>query len=110
MPKMYPAQVNSPQTTLASGIDDTQTTATVADGSKLPDAPNILVLGDGETAETILYTSKVGNNLSGITRAFQGAASSWNAGTGVARFFTAYDQSSMQDNINSQTAISILSM
>ncbi len=97
---MYPPQVNSPQTSLTAGINAVQTSITVVDGSLLPAAPNILVLGDGNDAETILYTSKAGNLLSGITRGFQGTAKAFAPGTNVARYFTAYDQEAIQGNIS----------
>ena len=97
---MYPPQVNSPQTSLVAGINAVQTSITVFDGNLLPAAPNILVLGDGNDAETILYTSKVGNELSGITRGFQGTARAFAPGTNVARYFTAYDQEAIQENIS----------
>ena len=96
---MYPAMPNSPQTELAAAIDDTQTTITVLDGSVLPDAPNLLVIGGGEDAETILYTGKSGNDLTGVTRGFQGVAKAWGAGIKVARNFTAYDYDALRQNI-----------
>ncbi|WP_339307698.1 tail fiber protein [Paenibacillus sp. FSL R5-0519] len=97
---MYPAAVNSRQTELATDIDDTQTSFTVLDGSVLPPAPNQLVLDPAnENAETILYTEKTGNVLTGVTRAFEGVAQSWGAGTRVARFFSAYDHNTFKANI-----------
>lgn len=96
---MYPGQVNSPITELSSAINNTVTTITVLDGNQLPAAPNIAVIGNGEVAETILYTGKSGNNLTGVTRGFQGAARSWSAGIQVARFFTAYDYDTLRENV-----------
>src|SRR5690606_27922046 len=96
---MYAPMVNSPITELATAIDDTQTTIEVVDGSKLPDAPNLAMIGLGENTETILYTQKDGNVLSGVTRGFQGVAKAWPQGTRVARFFAAYDQMAIQENI-----------
>src|SRR5690554_4381416 len=95
---MYPGMVNSPVTTLPEGISDTIDTIGVADGTKLPDAPNIATLGTGEDAETILYGSKVANTLSSITRGFQGVARSWPAGTQIARMFTAWDYDALRLN------------
>lgn len=100
MKTMYPAQVNSPGTELAAVIDATQDTIQVADGSVLPDAPNLLTIGTDEAAETILYTGKSGDELSGVTRGFQGAAQSWAMGTKVARYFTAYDHDTTIGNIS----------
>jgi len=96
---MYPGMVNSPITELAAAIDDVQTTITVVDGTKLPDAPNLAIIGLGEDAETILYTEKTGNVLSGVTRGFQGVAKAWGQGARIARFFTEYDQRAMMQNI-----------
>jgi len=91
--------VNSPITELAAAIDETQTTIEVIDGTKLPDAPNLAIIGFGEDAETILYTEKTGNILSGVTRGFQGVAKAWGQGARIARFFTEYDQRAMMQNI-----------
>ncbi|CAM3358717.1 beta-propeller fold lactonase family protein [Paenibacillus taichungensis] len=96
---MYPAAVNSRQTELATDIDDTQTSFTVLDGSVLPPAPNQLTLGTDESAETIKYTGKTGNEITGVTRGFEGAAKSWAAGTKLARYFTAYDHNTFKKNI-----------
>jgi len=96
---MYPGQVNSPHTELASAIDDEQTTIPLLDASVLPDPPNLATIGTGEDAETILYTGVSGNDLTGVTRGFQGAAKAWNAGTKVARNFTAYDYDALRQNV-----------
>ena len=96
---MYPGQVNSPVTELESAIGDSDTAFAVVDGDQLPDAPNIAVIGSGETAETILYEVKSGNNLTSVTRGFQGTAKAWGAGIKVARFFTAYDYDALRQNV-----------
>lgn len=96
---MYPAAANSRQTELAAAINDTQTSFTVLDGSVLPPGPNQLTLGTDESAETILYTGKSGNEVTGVTRGFEGVAKSWVAGTKLARYFTAYDHDTFRDNI-----------
>ena len=56
---MYPAQANSPITTLTGALTAGQTSIAVADASVLPAAPNLLVIG-GDTvyAETVLMTAK----------------------------------------------------
>ncbi|WP_339271752.1 hypothetical protein NYE54_09325 [Paenibacillus sp. FSL K6-1330] len=100
MKTMYPAQVNSPGTELAAAIDAAQDTIQVADGSVLPDGPNLLTIGTDEAAETILYTDKTGDEMTGITRGFQGTAQSWAVGTKVARYFTAYDHDAAIGNIS----------
>ncbi len=100
MKTMYPGMPNSPTTELAAAITASQTTATVLNGAVLPDAPNLAVIGgEGELAETILYTSKSGNTLSGITRGLQGSARAWSAGTGISRNFTEVDYAAMIENI-----------
>ncbi len=96
---MYEGKVNSPATTLSSGIDATVTTISLVDASVLPDAPNIAVIGTGEDAETILYETKVENALSNVTRGFQGVAKAWDSGTSIARLFTAYDYNTLKGNI-----------
>lgn len=101
---MYDGMVNSPTTKLSADVDATQTTIDVVDGTKLPPAPNLAVIGLGEDAETILYASKEGNTLSGITRGFQGTAKVWSAGTPVARLFTEYDWRSIKENFDEHLA------
>ncbi len=96
---MYAGVANSPQTELASAIDDTQNTIPLVDASMVPAAPNLATIGIDETAETVLYTGKSGNDLTGVTRGFEGAAKSWSAGAQVARNFTAYDHNSVKENV-----------
>jgi len=97
---MYPGKVNSPITKLMNTINSIQTTMLVVDGTKLPDAPNLAVIGINDDAETILYTVKNGNELSGVTRGFQGVAKSWDANSNIARFFTAYDYDTLRENVD----------
>lgn len=96
---MYPAAVNSRQTELSAAITSAQTTITVLDISVIPAAPNLLSIGTDETAETILYTGVSGNNLTGVTRGFQGTAKAWTAGTKLARYYTAYDHDTVRENL-----------
>ena len=97
---MYPAQANSPETSLSGALTAAGTTVNVVDGSVLPEAPNLLTIGaDGFTAETVLMTAKNGNVLT-VTRAQNGTtARAWSAGDVIARYFTAADQTAMQENI-----------
>lgn len=97
---MYPAQANSPETSLSGALTAAGTTVNVVDGSILPEAPNLLTIGaDGSTAETVLMTAKNGNVLT-VTRAQNGTtARAWSAGDVIARYFTAADQTAMQENI-----------
>ena len=98
--KMYPAQANSPETSLSGALTAAGTTVNVVDGSVLPEAPNLLTIGaDGSTAETVLMTAKNGNVLT-VTRAQNGTtARAWSAGDVIARYFTAADQTAIQENI-----------
>ena len=98
--KMYPAQANSPETSLSGALTAAGATVNVVDGSVLPEAPNLLTIGaDGSTAETVLMTAKNGNVLT-VTRAQNGTtARAWSAGDVIARYFTAADQTAMQENI-----------
>ena len=97
---MYPAQANSPETSLSGALTAAGTTVNVVDGSVLPEAPNLLTIGaDGSTAETVLMTAKNGNVLT-VTRAQNGTtARAWSAGDVIARYLTAADQTAMQENI-----------
>ena len=97
---MYPAQANSPETSLSGALTAAGTTVNVVVGSVLPEAPNLLTIGaDGSTAETVLMTEKNGNVLT-VTRAQNGTtARAWSAGDVIARYFTAADQTAMQENI-----------
>ena len=97
---MYPAQANSPETSLSGALTAAGTTVNVVDGSVLPEAPNLLTIGaDGSTAETVLMTAKSGNVLT-VARAQNGTtARAWSAGDVIARYFTAADQTAMQENI-----------
>jgi hypothetical protein len=97
---MYPAQANTPETTLAGSLTTSGTSVTVLDGSVLPDAPNLLTIGaDSATAETVLMTAKSGNTLT-IQRGEDGTTPrAWSKGDIIGRYFTAADQTAIQDNI-----------
>ena len=102
---MYPAMPGSPKTTLTADITADSTSLTVDNGNQLPDAPNILVIGDDETAEVISYNSKSGNAISGLIRALGGTvASAWSTGTEVARNFTSFDHDRFMENIQDLAA------
>lgn len=95
---MYPAVVNSPGTEITTDISATDTTITVTSVISLPPSPNLLTIGNDETAETVRYTKIAGNVLT-VERGFQSEAKSWSAGTKVARYFTAYDHDTFRGNI-----------
>ena len=96
--EMYPAAVNSKVTVTLGVLNADSTIIEVLDGSVLPDAPNLLVLGSDQTAETVKLTAKEGNTLT-VERGIQGNAIAWPAGTQVARNFTAKDWNDMIANI-----------
>jgi len=99
---MYPAQANSPETTLAGAISASGTSITVLDGSVLPDAPNILTIGaEYSTAETVLMTAKSGNTLT-VTRGYNGTTPrARDKGDTIGRYFTGADHDAMRENIDS---------
>ncbi|MEC0233739.1 right-handed parallel beta-helix repeat-containing protein [Paenibacillus kribbensis] len=99
MEKMYPPIVNSPKTELSELVTDTQTEITVLNASVLLQGEGIAVLGNGDVAETITYTSIEDNTLKGCVRGFEGVARAWASGAVVARNFTASDLRAAQRNI-----------
>lgn len=97
---MYPAKAGSPKTVLAIQISASATQITVADGSVLPSAPNLCVLGSDSSAEIVSYSAKSGNVLSGVVRGLGGTvASVWDVDTIVARNFTSFDHDRFKENI-----------
>ena len=97
---MYNPQANTPETSLRGALAADGTSVTVLDSSVLPDAPNLLTIGaDTTTAETVLMTAKNGNTIT-ITRGQDGTTPrAWAAGDVIGRYFTAYDQRAIQENI-----------
>ena len=96
--EMYPAAVNSKVTVTLGVLNADSTIIEVLDGSVLPDAPNLLVLGSDQTAETVKLIAKEGNTLT-VERGIQGNAIAWPAGTQVARNFTAKDWDDLVTNV-----------
>ena len=97
--EMYKGIPNSPEATLTSDINASQTTITVSDANIIPEVPNILVIGGNtDNPETVKVTGKNGNTLT-VERGFQGVPRSWEAGTIVARNFTEYDYNALKENI-----------
>lgn len=97
---MYEGFPFSPQTTLTSAIGASEQVIPVADVSAFPDAPNYATIGgnDGD-GETILYTAKTSNSLSGCTRGIEGTAKSWDSGEIISRNWTAEDHNVMIQNL-----------
>lgn len=96
---MYKGIPFSPQVALADGIGAGDTTIPVTDISAFPDAPNLATISTDEDGETILYTAKTTDSLSGCTRGVEGAAKAWPSGTTIARNFTNKDFDALQKNI-----------
>ena len=94
---LFRGKVNSPETFVVGSLDSTQNSIEVVDGDKLPDSPNLAVLGFGENSETIYYGNKDGNILYDVVRGFQGNARSWDSGIKISRNFTAYDYDCLLD-------------
>jgi hypothetical protein len=93
----------SPETTLSSGIDDTDVVIPITDEEAFPNAPNLATIGfDEEAPETILYEEidRVAGELKQVTRAIEGSAKSWASGKKIARMFTAKDHDTVNENID----------
>ena len=95
---LYAPMPRSPITSLAEGIDASQTTIPLVNAGLVPDAPNIATIGAGPDSETVRFTGKSGNTLTGATRGFDpaGSAKAWDSGTPVARVLTAQDLAAVQ--------------
>ena len=97
---MYPAIPNSPATVTTGALSAVATEVAVGDSAVFGlDLPQLAVLGDGSNAETVLITAISGNLLT-ITRAVEGVAKIWAAGTVMARNFCALDHNTLIANIN----------
>jgi len=91
----------SPNTELTQDITATATTIYVSNIAYLPDAPNYAVIGsEYPTIEVVTYTGKSNNAITGCTRAVEGTARAWTAGTLIARNYTNKDHENFIANIN----------
>ncbi len=97
---MYYGVTNSPATIIVKPINETETTIVVENIDVLPDGPNIAVIGIDENAETIIYSGKSGNMLTGVQRGVEGVAKSWNVDEEIRRNFTNKDYRTLIENIN----------
>ncbi|MFW6002482.1 MAG: hypothetical protein ACOCQD_04000 [archaeon] len=96
---MYKAEVKF-ITEITENITDSQTSIPVKDIGEFPDEfPNIATLidKDNKIFETIEYTGKSGNDLTGVTRAIEGVAQNWGKGITIGRFHTALEQNYLLD-------------
>lgn len=97
---MYEGLAFSPQTTLTSAIGASEQVIPVADVSVFPDAPNYATIGGSDgNGETILYTAKTSNSLSGCTRGIEGTAQTWDSGEIISRNWTAQDHNVLIQNL-----------
>ena len=98
---MYNAKVGSPTTVITANLTAGTTTIPVQDIAALTTAPGLATLLDGAgNQEVILYTGISGNDLTGVTRGFEGDARTWATGTFISRRLTAHDVNSLQTNLN----------
>jgi len=105
----YEGFVNSPATTLSSGISDSDVDIPVTEtGCVAATGANQATIGTGEDAETILFeyktTSSGAGTLMNCTRGFNatgvyGVAKAWDSGTAIARQFTEYDLRAATANV-----------
>ncbi len=90
----------SPNTELTQDITATATTIYIANADCLPSAPNIAVIGNEyPTVEVIYYNKKTANSITGCSRAIEGTARAWTAGTLIARNYTNLDHANFIANI-----------
>ncbi|HQJ88724.1 MAG TPA: hypothetical protein PLY91_09315 [Methanoregulaceae archaeon] len=83
---------NSKQTWLTATIAADATTIVVDSTTNLEPAPNVMTLGEGETAELVRYLAPPSGKTYTVERGFNGTtARAWLAGTAVYRAPTAYD-------------------
>ncbi len=111
MQTLYQPIAFSPLARLKQSIGEGDAVISVDNISAFPDAPNLATIGVDENAETILYTAKTEDSLSGCTRGVEGAAKRWQAGEAIGRNFTAKDHADIIVNLQevNQTAVSKLS-
>lgn len=98
--KLYPGIAFSPQATITENIGEADTIIKVSDVSAFPEAPNLATIGIDEDGETILYTAKTEDALSGCQRGIEGAAKAWKAGEIIGRNFTAKDHNDLIENLS----------
>lgn len=96
---MYKGVVNSPETYLKENLAAEGAVIYVADGSIFGELPNLAVIGDDQTAETILVKVKRSDGGYDVDRAVEGQKKDWQKATVIARTFTNYDYQQLIDNI-----------
>ena len=98
---MYKGVVNSPDTYLKETLAQGATVMYVMDGSVFGTLPTLAVIGDDQTAETVLVKSRRTDGGFDVQRGFEGIDKNWEKATNVARNFTNYDYQTIIDNLNS---------
>ena len=98
---MYPGQAGSPQTELAEQyVAGTSTTITVADGTVLPDAPNIVTItNEDDTFVSVVYATKTGNVLTDLSVIEGATTGTFTIAAKAARLYTAADYDTVIGNI-----------
>ena len=97
---MYPATPGSPYTTLASGIDEDDTSISLTADPGFAAATNLACIWDDTGAfEVVKYTDLTGTTLT-VERGFEGTAQAWSAGAYIANLIPAYAINSLQNNVN----------
>lgn len=96
--KMYKGVVNSPSTYLQEPLASGGSIIYVIDGSVLGELPNIAVIGNDQTAETVLVKNIRSDGGYDVDRAVEGNAKDWPQMTTVARNFTNYDYEQIRQN------------
>ena len=99
MKTMYKGIPFSPRATLTQEINGSATVIPVSDVNAFPEAPNLATIGTDDAAETILYSAKTENALSGCTRGVEGSAKTWSAGSIISRNFTSVEYGYIIDNV-----------
>lgn len=97
--RLYPGIAFSPQVTLTDNVGEADTIIKVSDVSAFPEAPNLATIGIDEDGETILYTAKTEDALSGCQRGVEGTAKAWSAGEIIGRNFTAKDHNDLIEDL-----------
>ena len=97
---MYPANPGSPYTTLASGIDEDDTSIPLTSDPGFAAATNLACIWDDTgNFEVVKYTDLTGTTLT-VERGFEGTAQAWSAGAYIANLIPAYAINSLQNNVN----------
>lgn len=97
--EMYPGMINSVETVITNVVNDSDTILYIQDDTRIPEAPNLLVIGGNmASAETVKLVKKEGIKLT-VERGYQGTAKNWPMNTVIARNFTDADYEAIIENI-----------